>query len=74
MNEDLEKMLFDLIPAHVKEAAASFNLHKLAPAIYGTEDVTLEKVAEHLCQRITERQERWKAIGDGLLALDHLRR
>lgn len=74
MNEELDKIMFDLMPENVKVAVARYETHKLVGQATGMTDLTFDKVATYLSHRMVERQARWRGIGDGLLALDQLQR
>jgi hypothetical protein len=71
--QELDRIMMAYMPDSIKVAVATYGTHKLAEHLVG-EELTLENVTAYLCTKVAERQERWKGIGDGLIALHQLQK
>jgi hypothetical protein len=62
------------LPASIKEAIATHQMHKVASQITGLNDFSLAKISEYLGGRIAARRLKWGPVADGLVALHNLTR
>jgi len=63
-----------LVPARVLAAIQQGKLHKIGAARIGADELTLDKIAAHLGEKLAAQNFRNRVIAEGLLALAQLDR
>lgn len=63
----------ELVPESVKLAMQDFQFHRVMSQMTGLPDFSIAKVAEYLGGMSAVRQQRYRTIRDGLMALQNLR-
>jgi hypothetical protein len=62
-----------IVPESFKEAIRNGQFHKVAMALFGFKNCSLEEVTEHFGTKLASRKYRWQAVNDGLEALKSLK-
>lgn len=73
MNEHDKQIRDAHVPPAIQTAVANGQLHKIAEHRLRVEILSLEKIAQYIGQKFAERQQRWRPVAEGLIALRQLR-
>ena len=74
MNEVEKQIAAQFVPQAVKDAIRYGQLHKVAAQRIGVPKLTLQSVVQHLGTKLAQKQQRWRPVAEGLLALQSLQR
>ena len=71
---DVEKQIVaQFVPQAVQDAVQQGQLHKVAAQRIGVPELTLQNAVRYLGTKLAEKQQRWRPVAEGLVALQKLR-
>lgn len=72
MNQVEKQIIAQFVPQAVQDAVRHGQLHKIAAQRIGVPELTLQSAVQYLGTKLAQKQQRWRPVAEGLVALRNL--